>query len=129
MDREKFIDESWKEKADPEKGNSAESLNEGLGSNLNNEDAVGNFDLNFISYITSLGYQGMIFLGVLPNPITQESQKNLNQAKLIIDTLVMLRDKTRNNLTREEDDLLQSTIYELQVNFIEVSNNENKTAG
>ena len=46
----------------------------------------------------------MIFLGEMPNPITNQVEKNLKQAKFLIDTLVILRDKTKGNLSKEEDD-------------------------
>ena len=70
--------------------------------------------LDFFNYIASLGFQTMIFLGEMPNPITNQVEKNLKQAKFLIDTLVILRDKTKGNLSKEEDDLLNGSIYELQ---------------
>jgi len=78
-------------------------------------------ELDFFNYIASLGFQTMIFLGEMPNPITNEVEKNLKQAKFLIDTLVILRDKTKGNLTKEEDDLLNGSIYELQMRFVELS--------
>jgi Domain of unknown function (DUF1844) len=77
--------------------------------------------LNFFNYIASLGFQTMIFLGEMPNPITNKPEKNLKQAKFLIDTLVILRDKTKGNLTKEEDDLLNGSIYELQMRYVELS--------
>ena len=43
--------------------------------------------LDFFNYIASLGFQTMIFLGEMPNPITNKTEKNLKQAKFLIDTL------------------------------------------
>ena len=43
--------------------------------------------LDFFNYIASLGFQTMIFLGEMPNPITNQIEKNLKQAKFLIDTL------------------------------------------
>jgi len=77
--------------------------------------------LDFFNYIASLGFQTMIFLGEMPNPITNQTEKNLKQAKFLIDTLVILRDKTKGNLSKEEDDLLNGSIYELQLRFVELS--------
>jgi hypothetical protein len=77
--------------------------------------------LDFFNYIASLGFQTMIFLGEMPNPITNQVEKNLKQAKFLIDTLVILRDKTKGNLTKEEDDLLNGSIYELQLRYVELS--------
>ena len=77
--------------------------------------------LDFFNYIASLGFQTMIFLGEMPNPITNQVEKNLKQAKFLIDTLVILRDKTKGNLSKEEDDLLNGSIYELQLRFVDLS--------
>ncbi len=77
--------------------------------------------LDFFNYIASLGFQTMIFLGEMPNPITQKTEKNLKQAKFLIDTLAILRDKTKGNLSKEEDDLLNGSIYELQLRYVDLS--------
>jgi hypothetical protein len=77
--------------------------------------------LDFFNYIASLGFQTMIFLGEMPNPVTNQVEKNLKQAKFLIDTLVILRDKTKGNLSKEEDDLLNGSIYELQLRYVDLS--------
>ena len=77
--------------------------------------------LDFFNYIASLGFQTMIFLGEMPNPITNQIEKNLKQAKFLIDTLIILRDKTKGNLSKEEDDLLNGSIYELQLRYVDLS--------
>jgi len=77
--------------------------------------------LDFFNYIASLGFQTMIFLGEMPNPITNQVEKNLKQAKFLIDTLVILREKTKGNLSKEEDDLLNGSIYELQLRYVDLS--------
>lgn len=79
------------------------------------------FELNFLNYITSLGFQAMIFLGEIPHPATNEMETNLEQAKLLIDTLVMLRDKTKGNLSQQEENMLNASIYELQMKFVETA--------
>ena len=78
-------------------------------------------NLDFFNYIASLGFQTMIFLGEMPNPITNQIEKNLKQAKFLIDTLGILRDKTKGNLSKEEDDLLNGSIYELELRYVELS--------
>ena len=85
------------------------------------KDAAEEPNLDFFNYIASLGFQTMIFLGEMPNPITNQVEKNLKQAKFLIDTLVILRDKTKGNLTKEEDDLLNGSIYELQLRYVDLS--------
>lgn len=76
-------------------------------------------DIGFLSYISSLAFQAMIFLGEIPNPMTNEIDKNLDQAKMLIDTLAMLREKTKGNLNTQENNFLSGSIYELQMKYVE----------
>ncbi|MCA9407908.1 MAG: DUF1844 domain-containing protein [Candidatus Omnitrophica bacterium] len=76
-------------------------------------------EINFLNYISSLGYQALIFLGEIPNPMTNQPEKNLPQAKFLIDTLTMLKEKTKGNLNRQEETLLNSSVYELQLKYVE----------
>ena len=78
-------------------------------------------ELDFFNYIASLGFQAMIFLGEVPNPITNQLDKNIKQAKFLIDTLVLLRDKTSGNLSKEEAELLNGSIYELQLRYVDAA--------
>jgi len=80
--------------------------------------------LDFFNYIASLGFQSMIFLGEVPNPITNQVDKNLKQAKFLIDTMVVIREKTTGNLTKEEAELLNGSIYELQLRYVEAVKKE-----
>lgn len=82
--------------------------------------------LDFFNYIASLGFQAMIFLGEMPNPITNQVDKNLKQAKFLIDTLSLLREKTSGNLSKEEAELLNGSIYELQLRYVEAIKKEGK---
>jgi len=80
--------------------------------------------LDFFNYIASLGFQAMIFLGEVPNPITNTQEKNLKQAKFLIDTLTLLREKTSGNLNKEEAELLNGSIYELQMRYVDAMKKE-----
>lgn len=114
MAQEKKVDESWKESATQEKEQTESS---------NQEEQTREQKFDFRAYITSLAMQALIFLGVIPNPMNGEKiEKNLDQARLLIDTLLILREKTAGNLTKEEEDLLNSMLYELQVKFVEETN-------
>jgi hypothetical protein len=130
MEREKHVDESWKDSVAHEK-----ELNKDTGeSHIITPDAQGSasqeeqnpMELNFVNYISSLIFQAMIFLGELPNPITNEIDKNLGQAKFLIDTLILLREKTKGNLTKPEEDLLNSAIYELEMRYVDAISKESK---
>lgn len=77
-------------------------------------------ELTFLNYITSLIYQSMIFLGQVPNPMNDNKiDRNLEQAKLLIDTLSVLEEKTKGNLTQEEEKVLKGAVYELRMKYSE----------
>lgn len=81
-------------------------------------------ELDFFNYIASLGFQAMIFLGEMPNPLTNQVDKNIKQAKFLIDTLTIIREKTTGNLSKEEAELLNGSIYELQLRYLEAVKKE-----
>lgn len=102
----KNIDESWKETADKEK----EALKKD-----------GKFlppEADFNIFITTLALQASIFMGVMPNPVTNKKEEDLVQAKFIIDTIGLLKEKTKGNLTKEETTLLDNVLYELRMQYI-----------
>lgn len=73
---------------------------------------------SFSFFITTLFYQASIFLGQMPNPITNKTEENLPQAKFIIDTLEMLQEKTKGNLNEEELKLLEDLLYNLRSSYL-----------
>jgi len=78
---------------------------------------------DFSFFIKSLALQASIALGIIAHPITNKVEANLPHAKLIIDTLVMLKDKTKGNLTAEETGLLERFINDLNKTYAEKANN------
>jgi hypothetical protein len=73
---------------------------------------------DFSFFITTLSLQASIALGTVPNPATDKTEEDLTQAKFLIDTLAMLKEKTKGNLTPEEANLLESLLYELRMQYI-----------
>lgn len=74
-------------------------------------------DFNF--FITTLSLQASISLGQMPNPSTNKTEVDLTQAKFIIDTLDMLKEKTSGNLNSDESKLLDNLLYELKNAYLE----------
>ena len=60
-------------------------------------------------------------LGKLVNPISGESTPDLRQARITIDMLAMIREKTSGNLSAEERSLLDAVLIELQMNYVDES--------
>ena len=75
--------------------------------------------LTFGSYLIMIGALGWQALGKLPDPSSGKISINLLQAREIIDLLEILEEKTKNNLTKEEEDLLKTTLTNLRINYVE----------
>ncbi len=76
--------------------------------------------VDFISYLTNLVETGRLYLEGIPNPETDEVVINLPLVKHIIDTIEMLEEKTKGNLTAPETNFLANTLYELRMGYVRV---------
>ncbi len=72
---------------------------------------------NFRLFIQRLGYQCLMSLGVIENPITGTKQKHLDNARMLLDDLQMLKDKTTSNLEPEEEAHLAKMLGDLEVAY------------
>jgi len=75
-------------------------------------------EITFSSFLFSLSTSAFVHLGALPDPVSGKTDRNLLIAKQTIDLLGLLREKTRNNLTREEEDLFDHLLYDLRMRYI-----------
>lgn len=75
-------------------------------------------EVNFSSFIFSLSSSAFVSLGAIPDPNTGKMEKNLAMVKQTIDLLGILRDKTRNNLTPEEENLFDHLLYDLRMSYV-----------
>src|SRR5256885_11255384 len=81
----------------------------------------GELSQRFIEFVMMHAQNAALFLGQIPNPKTGEGEVNLELAKMFIDQLGMIQDKTRGNLTNEETTVLRNALSNLQMAFVEVS--------
>ncbi|MEW6039976.1 MAG: DUF1844 domain-containing protein [Elusimicrobiota bacterium] len=78
-----------------------------------------NVNKQFVSLVISLSAAAWQQLGKVQSVITGKVERDLDEAKVSIDILEMLKEKTKNNLTEEEEKLLLTTLTDLQLNYIE----------
>ena len=71
-----------------------------------------------MSLTESIATQALVSLGLIPNPITGKAVVRLNQAKHLIDTVVLIHEKTKNNQTEEEAKFIDGLIHELRMFYI-----------
>ncbi len=142
-----FIDEDWKARAQREKeelqkrveaeaaartavpavpaipdaAGEAVPAEPGFDAPAPNEEDMGEeeaYEANFDALLSSLATQTMFALGVVPQQDGGQVMINLDQAKFTIDILAMLHEKTKGNLTAEEQAALDGTLAELQRLFV-----------
>jgi len=76
------------------------------------------FQIDFATFVMSLSQSAFYQLGEVPDPITGQKETNLPAVHQTIDMLVMLKEKTKGNLTPEEAKLMEQMIYELQMKYV-----------
>jgi hypothetical protein len=79
------------------------------------------YEMNFERLVASLYMTGMMQLGLMHEE-GQQPTADLLAAKQTIDTLGLLQEKTKGNLTDQEQHLLQNCLYELRMGFLELTN-------
>jgi hypothetical protein len=75
--------------------------------------------VDFSTFILSLGSSALIHLGEMEPPGETGKRRDLPMAKHTIDLLTLLWEKTRSNCTPEEDNLLESLLYDLRLRYVE----------
>ena len=75
----------------------------------------------FIEFVMMQAQNAALFLGQIPHPETGKGEINLDLAKMFIEQLVMIRAKTRGNLTEDETKVINNVISNLQMAFVEVA--------
>ncbi len=69
---------------------------------------------DFTLFLTRLNIHGLMSLGLMENPMTHEKHLNLDQARMIVLDLEMLREKTSGNLTEFESNQLTKIASDLR---------------
>ena len=77
--------------------------------------------IDFAGFILSFSTSALVHFGEIEDPMTGQKRQNLAAAKQTIDILGMLGEKTRGNLTPEEERLLQAILYDLRLRFVTLS--------
>jgi len=75
-------------------------------------------EINFPTFIISLNASALVNLGAIEDPASGKKVKDLPIAKQTIDILSMLEEKTRGNLTEEEEQILKNILYDLRIIYV-----------
>jgi len=108
----KKVDSEWKKKAEEEK--------EKLEVKAAEEEAEGELEpVTFLSFLSGLALEAQLALGLLKHPRANEAKQDLVAAQYVIDTIAVLQEKTKGNLTSEEERTLQNLLTELRFRFVQ----------
>ena len=83
----------------------------------------------FLGLIHSFQAAAMQQMGKTMNPFTEKIERDLMQARLSIDMLEMLQERTSGNLTGEESRFLTHVLTELRLNYVAEVDEDKKKAG
>ncbi|MEM8739069.1 MAG: DUF1844 domain-containing protein [Planctomycetota bacterium] len=117
------IDSDWKAQAQAEKKKLAEQSRPAEGGAADprsggpGEIPPANFETLLSSFVT----QALFAMGAIPDPQTGQPVVHLDLARYQIDMLAVLEEKTRNNLTDDESQMLAGTLYELRSRYVQAA--------
>jgi hypothetical protein len=84
-----------------------------------------NTDDQLFTQLVSVFYSSaMMALGKLKNPVSDKIERNLEQAKISIDILELIREKTKNNLTETQQRMIDGILTDLRLNYIDETNKD-----
>jgi hypothetical protein len=75
-------------------------------------------EVNFSTFVFSLSSSALFHFGEMEDPSTGAKEKNLPMAKHTVDILGMLEEKTKGNLTEDEEQLLKNILYDLRMRYV-----------
>jgi hypothetical protein len=77
-----------------------------------------NYEATFSILVTSIASSAAMSLGLAPNPNTGKAEPDRAMAKFNIDLLNILKEKTQNNLSAEEQQLINNLLQDLHLKYI-----------
>ncbi len=80
-------------------------------------------------FLAGLYTQTLVCLGDIAHPASGEAEQSLPEAQYLIDTIAMLKDKTKGNLTAEEGAYVDNILYDLRMRFVSASAREGDAGG
>jgi hypothetical protein len=111
-----IVDDDWKAQAQAEKDRMAEEE-----SAKKADPAEGELpEASFEELVRLMATQALMYMGAFPDPQTGKAMIGLDLAKLHIDMLGVLHDKTKGNLTEHEDKMLTQTLAQLRMEYVEL---------
>jgi hypothetical protein len=131
-----IIDEDWKSQVQAEKEAAAKKSADEPVSAARPEEAMAASNAgggpafppaSFEMLVTTLATEALVALGQVPHPLSGKAEQQPDQAKYLIDTLEVLQQKTKGNLTPAEQQLIDSILHQMRMLFVAVAGGAAKT--
>ncbi len=121
---DKRVDEDWKKRVQQEKELDAAKAGEGAPKEKAPPRRGGRGrggPSAFSGLVESLGAQALMFMGAMRDPLSGQTHQDLGQAQAMIDLLEMLEEKTKGNLTKEEEDHITKLLNDIRLAFVQMA--------
>lgn len=99
-------------------------MSEKAGEAKRDDAALPNID--FSTFVLSLSHSALMHLGEAPDPETGKLESSVPLARQTIDLIGMLEEKTRGNLSGEEERLIGQILFDLRMRFVELEKRDSK---
>ncbi|MEO8874335.1 MAG: DUF1844 domain-containing protein [Polyangiaceae bacterium] len=77
--------------------------------------------IDFSTFVLSLSHSALMHLGEAPHPDTNAVEKSIPLARQTIDLISLLEEKTKGNLSGDEERLIHQILFDLRMRFVELS--------
>jgi hypothetical protein len=120
-----IVDEDWKTQVEAEREQAA-TAKSAPAPPAASEDSPDGTDppmppASFEMLLTTLATEALLALGQMPHPITGKVEVKRNQAKFLIDTVDVLRQKTAGNLNNTEQQVIDSLLHQMRLMFVQTA--------
>jgi len=78
-------------------------------------------EVTFPAFVLSLNTSALYHLGEIADPVSGKKIVDLDLARHAIDTLVLIQNKTKGNLTTDEEELLKNILYDIKLRFVKIA--------
>lgn len=75
--------------------------------------------LDITSLLVPFYTQALVKLGVINDPISGKPEVDMEYARRLIDLIDLFKEKTKGNLTGEEENFVESVLYKLKTTYVE----------
>jgi len=124
-DKKIIIDEDWKSQVQAEKEAAAKkgtgdppAASSGEANTGSNGGSVKFPPPSFEMLVTTLATEALVALGQVPHPLSGKAEPQPEQAKYLIDTIEVLQQKTKGNLSAAEQQLVDSILHQLRMLYV-----------